>query len=55
VSVPVKLSSANLPISVQVIGQRFQDHKMLNVAKWIEHETSFNRLDLNFLDSDKVL
>ncbi|XP_052808427.1 glutamyl-tRNA(Gln) amidotransferase subunit A, mitochondrial-like [Mya arenaria] len=51
VTLPVKLSASGLPISLQVIGQRFKDHRMLNVAKWIEMNSDFRRLDLSFLDN----
>ncbi|XP_045198095.2 LOW QUALITY PROTEIN: glutamyl-tRNA(Gln) amidotransferase subunit A, mitochondrial-like [Mercenaria mercenaria] len=51
VSVPVKVSSSGLPVSLQIIGQKFQDHKMLNAAKWIEQNVNFKRLNLDFLDS----
>lgn len=50
VTLPVKLSRQGLPISLQLIGQNFKDHKMLTVAKWIEQNVNFPRLDLDFLD-----
>ena len=49
-TLPVKVSSQGLPISLQIIGQNFQDHKMLTVAKWIEQSANFSRLNLDFLD-----
>ena len=52
VSIPVKTSSTGLPVSLQIIGQNFHDHKMLNVAKWIEQNVNFERLNLEYLDAD---
>ncbi|XP_052236964.1 glutamyl-tRNA(Gln) amidotransferase subunit A, mitochondrial-like isoform X2 [Dreissena polymorpha] len=51
VSIPVRLSESGLPISLQVVGQRFKDRVMLNTAKWIEMNTNFQKLNLDYLDS----
>ncbi|XP_064455462.1 glutamyl-tRNA(Gln) amidotransferase subunit A, mitochondrial-like [Ornithodoros turicata] len=45
VSVPCRLSAQGLPLSLQLIGQRFCEPLMLNVAKRIEMEVMFPRLD----------
>ncbi|KAK3583874.1 hypothetical protein CHS0354_033647 [Potamilus streckersoni] len=50
VSVPVRLSQAGLPVSLQLIGQSFKDHDLLTVAKWFEQQVKFPRLDLSYLD-----
>ncbi|XP_060598594.1 glutamyl-tRNA(Gln) amidotransferase subunit A, mitochondrial-like [Ruditapes philippinarum] len=50
VSIPVRVSASGLPVSLQIIGQNFQDHKMLTVAKWIEQNVNFQRLNLEHLD-----
>jgi len=30
----------------------FKDNQMLNVAKWVEMQVGFKRLDLSFLDEN---
>ncbi|KAH1001447.1 hypothetical protein HUJ04_005467 [Dendroctonus ponderosae] len=41
VSIPIKLSSEGLPISVQLIGRNLSEPMLLAVAKYIEHVVSF--------------
>ncbi|KAG9268285.1 glutamyl-tRNA(Gln) amidotransferase subunit A, mitochondrial isoform X1 [Astyanax mexicanus] len=41
VSVPTALSSRGLPLGLQLIGQSFQDMKMLTVAYWMEQQLGF--------------
>ena len=45
-TVPVKLSSKSLPLSVQLIGPYLADQAVLDVAKWIEEKVDFPRLVL---------
>ncbi|MBN3311100.1 GATA amidotransferase, partial [Amia calva] len=45
VSVPVALSSKSLPISLQLIGQAFQDQKLLTVARWLEQQVKFPAIE----------
>lgn len=42
VSVPVRLSAAGLPLSVQLMGDRCTDGRLLAVAKWIEERVQFS-------------
>ena len=41
VTVPTALSSRGLPIGLQLIGQSFQDMKLLTVANWLEQQLDF--------------
>lgn len=41
VSVPVRLSAGGLPLSVQLMGDRCTDGRLLAVAKWIEERVEF--------------
>lgn len=41
VSIPTSLSSRGLPIGLQLIGQHFQDSKLLAVANWMEQQLDF--------------
>ncbi|XP_066527455.1 glutamyl-tRNA(Gln) amidotransferase subunit A, mitochondrial [Hoplias malabaricus] len=41
VTVPTALSSRGLPIGLQLIGQSFQDMKLLTVAHWMEQQLDF--------------
>ncbi|KAI4883026.1 hypothetical protein NFI96_012492 [Prochilodus magdalenae] len=41
VTVPTALSSRGLPIGLQLIGQSFQDMKLLTVANWMEQQLDF--------------
>uniref|UniRef100_A0A182JN09 Glutamyl-tRNA(Gln) amidotransferase subunit A, mitochondrial n=1 Tax=Anopheles atroparvus TaxID=41427 RepID=A0A182JN09_ANOAO len=40
-SIPVRLSSRRLPISLQLMGNHFSEHVLLSVASWIEKEVDF--------------
>lgn len=44
VSIPIKLSSNNLPLSLQLMGNNFSEEKLLTVAKWIESVVQFVEL-----------
>lgn len=46
VSFPCRLSAKGLPLSLQFIGQRFGEKLMLDVAKRMEVELAFPRLDV---------
>ncbi|XP_044751141.1 glutamyl-tRNA(Gln) amidotransferase subunit A, mitochondrial isoform X2 [Coccinella septempunctata] len=41
VSIPIKLSSAGLPISLQLMGRNFSEPTLLALAKFIENEVKF--------------
>ncbi|KFB41231.1 AGAP004057-PA-like protein [Anopheles sinensis] len=40
-SIPVRLSSRRLPISLQLMGNHFSENALLSVAAWIEKEVDF--------------
>jgi aspartyl-tRNA(Asn)/glutamyl-tRNA(Gln) amidotransferase subunit A len=44
ISIPVKLSKNNLPLSIQLIAQSFEEEKLLNAANWLEKEVEFPHL-----------
>uniref|UniRef100_A0AAY4CN25 Glutamyl-tRNA(Gln) amidotransferase subunit A, mitochondrial n=1 Tax=Denticeps clupeoides TaxID=299321 RepID=A0AAY4CN25_9TELE len=44
VSVPVALSARGLPISLQLIGSKMQDKKLLSVAHWLEQQVDFPQI-----------
>ncbi|MBN3322934.1 GATA amidotransferase, partial [Atractosteus spatula] len=46
VTVPVALASTRLPISLQLIGQAFQEQKLLTVANWLEQQVKFPLIEL---------
>ncbi|KAI1895038.1 hypothetical protein AGOR_G00102150 [Albula goreensis] len=46
VTVPTALSQRGLPISLQLIGAALQDRKLLTVAKWLEKQLAFPRIQL---------
>ena len=47
-TVPISLSvDKQLPISLQIIGQRRADLKLLSLAKFIESQVDFPRLEIN--------
>ncbi|EFN87591.1 Glutamyl-tRNA(Gln) amidotransferase subunit A-like protein [Harpegnathos saltator] len=46
VNVPIKLSRAGLPLSLQLMAPSFHEHRLLTVAKWIEQTVRFPRLEL---------
>ncbi|XP_034163952.2 glutamyl-tRNA(Gln) amidotransferase subunit A, mitochondrial [Pangasianodon hypophthalmus] len=52
VTVPTSLSSRGLPLSLQLIGQRLQDRKLLAVAHWMEQQLDFPLI--RFHDEDDV-
>lgn len=41
VSIPIRLSESKLPLSLQLMGPKFSEESLLNVAKWIENKVSF--------------
>uniref|UniRef100_A0A1B0DI58 Glutamyl-tRNA(Gln) amidotransferase subunit A, mitochondrial n=1 Tax=Phlebotomus papatasi TaxID=29031 RepID=A0A1B0DI58_PHLPP len=41
ISIPICLSSNNLPISLQIIGPRLSESSLLTVAKFVEHAVDF--------------
>lgn len=41
ISLPVRLSECGLPLSLQLMGDRLSDGKLLSVAKWIEEQVQF--------------
>jgi len=46
-TIPVKLSSKSLPLSVQLIGPYGSDLKLIKMAKWLEEKVNFPRLVIN--------
>ncbi|GFO04652.1 glutamyl-tRNA(gln) amidotransferase subunit a, mitochondrial [Plakobranchus ocellatus] len=48
ISLPLKLSRQNLPLSLQLMGPRFSESRLLSLAHWIENEVQFQHLDLDF-------
>lgn len=46
INVPIRLSRAGLPLSLQLMAPSFHEHKLLTVAKWIEQTVRFPRLEL---------
>ncbi|XP_051781309.1 glutamyl-tRNA(Gln) amidotransferase subunit A, mitochondrial [Erpetoichthys calabaricus] len=51
VSIPVALSARNLPVSLQLIGQRFREEDLLTIAKWFEQQVNFEAIDLQISDN----
>ncbi|XP_067125846.1 glutamyl-tRNA(Gln) amidotransferase subunit A, mitochondrial [Centruroides vittatus] len=47
VSLPCGFSNKGLPLSLQIIGQSFQEKKLLIIAKWLEQQLNFPLWDLN--------
>lgn len=43
ITIPIRLSSKGMPLSVQLMGDRCAEQKLLTVAKWIEHQVQFRR------------
>lgn len=41
ISIPIRLSETDLPLSLQLMGPKFSEEKLLTVAKWIEKEVNF--------------
>jgi len=50
VTLPVALSSNQLPIGLQLIGRHFAEQQLLTTAKAIERLVDFRPLSLDFLD-----
>lgn len=46
ISLPCGLSKRGLPLSLQLIGQAFQEKKLLTLAKWLEQQLNFPVWDL---------
>lgn len=46
VSIPCRLSSNGLPLSLQLVGQPFKEKEMLTSAKWIEQHVQFPIFDI---------
>lgn len=42
ISIPIKMSKNNLPLSLQLMSPLFSEQTLLNVAKFIENSVSFN-------------
>ncbi|KAG2468088.1 GATA amidotransferase, partial [Polypterus senegalus] len=55
VSIPVALSARNLPVSLQLIGQRFREVDLLTIAKWFEQQVNFEAIDLQISDNIEKL
>lgn len=41
VSLPIRLSKKNLPLSLQLMAPHYEDELMLDIASWIEREVCF--------------
>uniref|UniRef100_A0A0B7A6Z1 Glutamyl-tRNA(Gln) amidotransferase subunit A, mitochondrial n=2 Tax=Arion vulgaris TaxID=1028688 RepID=A0A0B7A6Z1_9EUPU len=52
ISLPMKLSTKGLPLSLQLIGPHFSESILLSVAYWLETVADFPHLDLEFLNSN---
>lgn len=46
INVPIRLSRAGLPLSLQLMAPPFHEHRLLTAAKWIEQTARFPRLEL---------
>lgn len=44
ITIPIRLSSKNLPLSLQLMGPKFSEMQMFQVAKWIESTVDFKSL-----------
>ncbi|KAJ8398166.1 hypothetical protein AAFF_G00430100 [Aldrovandia affinis] len=53
VTMPTALSQRGLPISLQLIGTALQDRKLLTVAKWLEQQVAFPKIQLPWDTGDK--
>ncbi|KAM7362517.1 glutamyl-tRNA(Gln) amidotransferase subunit A, mitochondrial [Cochliomyia hominivorax] len=47
ISIPIRLSSQGLPISLQLMSNTLNEELLLTVAKWIEAQVNFNCLENN--------
>ncbi len=45
-TLPVKLSKRSLPLSLQIIGDRCQEQKVLQASKWLENRLNFHLPEL---------
>ncbi|SPP82551.1 glutamyl-tRNA(Gln) amidotransferase subunit A, mitochondrial [Drosophila guanche] len=45
VSIPIRLSSAGLPLSLQLMSRSLNEQLLLSVARWIEAQVAFDSLD----------
>lgn len=43
VTIPIRLSSKGMPLSIQLMGDRCSEQRLLTVAKWIEHQVQFRQ------------
>ena len=50
ITLPVGLSSNQLPIGLQFIGRHFDEQRLLSAAKAVEQLVGFRPLALDFLD-----
>lgn len=41
ISIPIRLSSNQMPISLQLMGPKQSEETLLTVAKWIEQQVNF--------------
>jgi len=48
VSIPLRLSDSNLPVSLQLIANNFREDTLLKAAKFLENEFNFPHLHLDF-------
>ncbi|XP_039301309.1 glutamyl-tRNA(Gln) amidotransferase subunit A, mitochondrial-like [Nilaparvata lugens] len=46
ISLPVCLSSSNLPISLQLMAPNFQEQLLLSASHWLENELEFPKLEV---------
>jgi len=51
VTLPVKLSSNQLPIGLQLIGRHFAEQQLLSTAKAVEQLVVFRPKLIDFIDS----
>jgi len=51
VTLPVKLSSNQLPIGLQLIGRHFAEQQLLSTAKAVEQLVDFRPKLIDFIDS----
>ena len=50
ITLPVALSSNQLPIGLQLIGRQFAERQLLSAAKAVERLVDFRPFSLDFLD-----
>lgn len=44
ISIPIKLSKSQMPLSIQIIARKLREPLLLAVAKYVEHKVNFNGL-----------